>query len=160
MDAGTKARFWTKVDKKGPIVVKRLGRCWVWTAGRFRSGYGGFWLSGRSAKAHRAAYQLLVTRVPDDTCLLHRCDNRLCVRPSHMFLGTRADNNADASAKGRARCGTEERHGAAKLTRKKVVKLRAEYAVGDVTQHELAIKYGVGQVAIWKVIHRRTWAHV
>ena len=92
-------RFWEKVDTSG--------ECWEWVAARDRTGYGLFkWRHGddgmRNIVAHRASYMLLVGPIPGGMKVLHRCDNRPCVRPDHLFLGTQSDNMLDMSAKGRS----------------------------------------------------------
>jgi len=76
--------------------------CWEWIAGKFDSGYGAFQDEGKLVGAHRASYALYTTHIPEDLCVLHRCDNRSCVNPSHLFLGTRKDNHDDMVSKGRA----------------------------------------------------------
>lgn len=86
-------RFWAKVDKCGPIRKRALGRCWVWTAAVNHNGYGIFGASdGRSVKAHRWAYELLVGPIPKGKELHQRCRNPECVRPSHLKPVTHAEN--------------------------------------------------------------------
>lgn len=87
-------RFWPKVEK--------TNSCWVWTGALYRQGYGVFCLSSKrkSEKAHRVSW-LLSFGEPGKNCVLHKCDNRRCVRPDHLFLGDRAMNIADRDAKGR-----------------------------------------------------------
>lgn len=80
--------------------------CWLWTgyapAGGSRALYGEFdFKSGKRMLAHRAAYLLLKGEDPGRMCVCHTCDNPRCVRPDHLWLGTRAQNNADRDAKGR-----------------------------------------------------------
>ena len=92
-------RFWAKVDKNGPVPPHRpeLGQCWEWVAARSEKGYG---LFGRF-RAHRWLWAHLNGPIPDRTWVLHACDNPPCVGPSHLFLGTAADNTADMMRKGR-----------------------------------------------------------
>ena len=97
------SRFWSRVDKNGslPPHMPHLGPCWVWVGGTFSSGYGSFWLSGRSSHAHRVAWELTYGKIPDGLFVLHCCDRPLCVRPEHLFIGTHADNVRDRDEKGR-----------------------------------------------------------
>lgn len=91
-------RLWARVDKSGD--------CWVWAGGVNHGGYGVLRKPrGIATLCHRVAYVLTNGCVPDDICVLHRCDNRRCCNPSHLFLGTRGDNNRDRSAKGRTARG-------------------------------------------------------
>lgn len=91
-------KFWSRVTKGADPDA-----CWLWSG---RPGVGGYGRAsigrGRTMLAHRLAYELAVAPVPDGVCVLHRCDNRACVRPDHLFLGDRGDNARDMAAKGRA----------------------------------------------------------
>jgi hypothetical protein len=92
-------RFWAKA---------RIGDdCWEWQSGQNGNGYGCFGMDGKTFRAHRVAWLFTNGPIPKGegyhgTCVLHRCDNRLCVKPSHLFLGTPLDNVRDCMAKGRA----------------------------------------------------------
>lgn len=91
-------KFWPKVEKAEP------DGCWEWKANRDRGGYGRMTVAGTPRKidsAHRVAWQLTNGPIPDGLWVLHRCDNRGCVNPAHLFLGTRTDNVRDMMAKGR-----------------------------------------------------------
>lgn len=82
----------------------RSGECWVWTGSRLKSGgYGLFCEGGITHRAHRRSWELSHGEIPGGLFVLHRCDNPPCVRPSHLFLGTQADNNKDMTSKGRHR---------------------------------------------------------
>ncbi len=95
----TKAAWYlSKIDRHGP------SGCWLWTGPKSGNGYGAVSL-GRGTNgphgAHRIAYLLWVGLIPEGLQVLHHCDTPLCVRPSHLFLGTHADNMADKTRKGR-----------------------------------------------------------
>ena len=79
-------RFRGKVDKHGPIVVSKLGRCWVWTGSRGTGRYGQFRLSNprRLVYAHRFAYELAVGAIQGDLEVVHACRNHACVNPGHL----------------------------------------------------------------------------
>jgi len=88
-------RFEAHTDKSGPIPEGRpaLGRCWEWTAGRFRSGYGAFHPKhGETVIAHRYAYESLMGSIPRDLVVDHLCRNRGCVNPEHLELVTNQEN--------------------------------------------------------------------
>lgn len=94
-------RFWRKVNKDG--AMSRLGtKCWDWTAGRSYKGYGRFLLNGINRHAHQVAWELS-RGSREHLQVLHKCNNRICVNPNHLYLGTNRDNVDDRVAYGNNR---------------------------------------------------------
>ncbi|MCZ6868105.1 MAG: HNH endonuclease [Gammaproteobacteria bacterium] len=160
MDDKTLQRFWSKVDKDGPVPKHRPGPCWVWAAFCNEDGYGKFSLDGWPQYAHRVAWQIQRGGIPAGLCVLHHCDNRPCVRGSHLFLGTNPDNTADMVMKQRAARQRGETNGRSKLTEADVNTIRTRYASGGISQRKLAKDFGVSQALISVIVNRKNWAHV
>jgi len=97
-------RFWEKVNKEGPIPTHcpELGQCWLWTGGQDGRGRGSLWVyeENTKCKAPRVAWFIETGKWPNPMAL-HKCDNGLCVRFSHLFEGTQSDNMRDCAEKGR-----------------------------------------------------------
>lgn len=95
MNEEDQKRFWNKVDKSGD--------CWIWTSALSGKGYGDFMLNKRHHRAHRLSYELAHGPIQGGLFVLHRCDNKQCVNPEHLFLGTHRDNMDDLVQKNRAK---------------------------------------------------------
>jgi hypothetical protein len=167
-------RFWRKV-RKGE-------GCWEWTGARNSKGYGNVRIARRYRGAHRVSYELTRGPIPAGLLVCHSCDNPVCVRPDHLFLGTVKNNSDDMVRKGRQAKGEKigahlrglrngkytkpertprgERNGQAVLTAERVAEIRHRYAAGGVTQLQLAAEYGVNDRCISAVINHQTWKHV
>ncbi len=140
-------RFWRKVQK-----TRDPEACWPWLNGRSGSGYGVYTLRGKYFYAHRFAWELYHgLPVPYGKIVRHLCDNPLCCRPTHLAIGTHADNMADMVAHGRGR-----RH---VLSADQVRELRRLHAAGTPCR-ELKARYGISQKAVHFIIRRQVYAHL
>ncbi len=155
-------RFWSKIDKNGPIPVGRpeLGRCWIWTAGTC-GGYGHVHQDGKVRLSHRVAYELLKGPL-GKSLATHQCDNRLCCNPDHILPGTHASNAREMIARGRrnpAQVGAGI--GTSKLTDQAVSTIRNRFATEPATTRlSLANEYGVTSTLIGSILQGKCWKHL
>lgn len=138
--------------------------CWEWQRSCGSHGYGQFYLvRGKPLAAHRFSWQMTYGPIPAGLHVLHRCDNKRCVRPDHLFLGTARDNIRDCVAKGRHRphIARGEDSAVARLTDVAVDEIKATLITGT-RQHpgnakQLAAKFGVTVTRIYQVGKRGMW---
>lgn len=144
-------RFWSKVEKGGD------GECWAWLGAKTTQGYG--YLGNRrkpNALAHRLSYEMHYGPIPRGMCVCHRCDSPPCVNPAHLFLGTRADNNADCAKKGRQADRRGERNARAKLD-EEAVRLVWRLRGRGMTQQKIADRVGVTQSQVSRILIGKAW---
>lgn len=125
--------------------------CWLWSSGWDKDGYGT--LTG-SKRAHRVSWESVNGPIPKGFMICHKCDTPPCVNPSHMFLGTAADNSRDCVSKKRANNGAK--HHKAKLNDKQVIEILNDRRPAYV----IARDYGVSDVSICFIKLGRTWSNV
>lgn len=177
-------RFWEKVNKNGPIPshLPELGPCWEWTANLTpTTGYGMLLFDGKQQSSHRISWKIHHGSIPitensgpHGTCVLHKCDNRACVNPDHLFLGTAGDNNRDTATKGRHKNSPYEelvwiKHPEmvprgmashfAKLTDESVIEIRKQRQSGKRAKL-IAIDFGVCVETVYGILSGSTWKHV
>lgn len=143
------------VNKVAAILQSGLdpAECWIWQGATKGNGYG----HTSQGPAHRYAYRLAVGPTPLGLDVCHTCDNRACINPSHLFLGTRGENMADCkrkgrTTKGRSFCSGEQAPGA-KLKLADVAVIRASNAPSKI----LAAAFGVTNDNINRIRRNETW---
>lgn len=132
--------------------------CLEWTASTV-GGYGRLRVDGKNEYAHRVAWTIAYGEIPTSKCVLHRCDNRKCVRSDHLFVGTRGDNNADMVAKGRNSPARGKSNGRSKITDgivHRIFVLRSN----SWTLQAIADAVGLSNPNVDRILRRRRWRHV
>jgi len=148
-----KDRFWDKVIK--------TDSCWLWIGYIGKRGYGDFRINKKTYRAHRVSYVINIGPIPDNLCVLHKCDNRRCIRPDHLWLGTVLDNQKDMSQKKRGKNAymVGKRAGNIRLTEQQILAIREEFKQGQ-SKPFLAEKYKVVRQNIHRIITRKSWKHI
>lgn len=157
-------RFWSKVCISDG--------CWEWLAALDGRGYGKLLIGSRSdnsrryVQAHRISFEIMNGPIPTGAVVCHRCDNKRCVRPSHLFVGSQAENVRDCVQKGRHgsrvkphRVARGEANANAKLTAEIVRTMRAARLHG-MSVALLARAYDVSVPTVRAAISGKTWRHV
>ncbi len=181
MDLKRETLFWIKVEKQDG------DGCWEWTGAKGR-GYGLFHDGIRLVPAHRWLWEQTNGPIPKGKILCHHCDNRPCVRPDHLFMGTNKDNSEDMVRKGRQATGERNgkythpekrqfgddnpmrrhpeavsrgvKNGMALLDEDKVREMRRIYDAEHPKMADLGARFGVSYRVASHAVHRNTWKHV
>lgn len=146
--------FWTRCDRSSGV-----DSCWEWLSYISPQGYGQVGINKRVKAAHRVAYELTYGPIPEGLFVCHACDNRKCVNPAHLFLGTAADNARDMFVKNR------QSNGGRKLTPEEVRDIRIRYKRGrgriiHGNSRALAREFGVDQSVIQAVAQGKRYKHI
>lgn len=158
------AAFWLRA------AVGSSEQCWEWQGPWTERGYGRVWWYGITRKAYRVAWELVNGPIPSGAVIRHQCDNRGCVNPSHLLVGTQLDNIRDRVERRRSATGASsgvhtkpdsrargERSGAAKLKEADIHYIRQELARGR-SQLSIGRQFGLGHTTIWSIASGKTWA--
>ena len=147
--------------------VRKTDTCWIWLASRATTGYGQMFVAMKGKrsnivhKSHRIAWQIYVGPIPNGLQVLHNCDNRLCVKPDHLYLGTQQDNVNDMMKRGRnGYCRREgQQHPMAKLTDNQVGCIKHRLTIG-ISPKDLAKEFSVARSTIAEISRGATWRHI
>ncbi len=148
-------RFWSKVEIRGE------DECWPWKRRIGTVGYGQYTVKAPEGSnrttvpigAHVYAYEATKGAVPKGHEVCHSCDFRPCCNPKHLFAGTRADNLADMTRKGR-------RKGCIRLTEEQVIAIMARLLTGRESQSEIGRAFGVNASTVHYIWSGKTWTHL
>ena len=156
MNSDDKKRFF------GHVKVNLTNGCWEWTKSKNSDGYGQFVVcrNGQASNisAHRVSYSIHYGSIPKGMNVCHKCDNRICTNPDHLFLGTHQDNMDDKVSKGRQAKGVGAGRG--KLSAFEVKKIRELYDTGDYTQIQLGSRFGISRGMVYRIVNRKSWTNL
>lgn len=145
--------FWGRVSIGG------LDECWNWKGPPDKeTGYGKFMYDGRPRGAHRYAYKICKGEIPGGMLVCHRCDNRMCQNPVHLFAGTYADNNRDMFSKGRFRFIKPPSN--AKITENDVKLIRSMWKFRVVTAKMISERLNLPIRSVQHALEKGYWKHV
>lgn len=130
--------------------------CWLWSAGVDKNGYGKTAIDGWHMRAHRASFLIANGFLPPHLEVCHSCDTPACINPSHLWLGTNAQNQGDAAIKGR-RKGSKNKN--ARIVESDTIEIRARCDAGE--NPKIVCKdYGISWSQIYRIWRKEFWQHV
>ena len=135
------------------IIPEPMSGCHLWIGSLTSQGYGGISRKGKLLKAHRVVYEIECGPIPDGAMLCHHCDNRVCVNPDHLYVGTAQSNVDDMNRRGRNKSPKGAKHHAARLTAAQATEIF--YAAG--THESIGDRYGIHPMTVFRIKHGLRW---
>jgi hypothetical protein len=146
------------MDYLKQLISVNSDQCLEWPYSTNDSGYGLVWLNGMARKAHRVSWSLVNGEIPKGMMVCHKCDNRICVNPNHLFIGTAKDNAVDSFNKGRQVRGGEL-NGRAKLMNYQVIEIKRLLAAGERICN-ISRKFNIPDATIDNIKSGRAWGNL
>lgn len=152
---------------KHKYIVNNETQCWEWCGAMNPAGYGNVRYKDEYTSSHRLSYILHYGDIKNKLWVLHKCDNRKCVNPEHLFLGTAKDNTQDMIKKNRqpdfeTLCknrSSGEKNGRSKLTLEMVRKIRILCKEKTLSLPEIGRLFDITKNTIWAIKHNKIWKH-
>lgn len=154
LQSNSEETFWSKVLKSDN------DKCWEWQGKIKPNGYGMFAYKKKYWYVHRLAYILSIGEIPQNKQINHRCDNRKCCNPHHLYAGTHKENTQDMIQRNRINPPIGERNAFHKLTSSDVLYIREEAQTRNTTRRQLAKQFQVSLTTIQAIVKRRKWKHI
>lgn len=156
------------VDKSRILKNIKLKKdCWIWQGCKKKTGYGYMTIGSRTdgtrktITSHRASYMAFNGEIKNSLWVLHKCDVRECVNPSHLYLGTRKDNVTDMMKRGRSNHAKGERCGMSKLTYIDAINIRLDRINNKTPYRKIAINYGLkSHKTVMQICKGDLWKHL
>jgi HNH endonuclease len=131
--------------------------CWIYTGGWGSNGYGVIWHEGKQKSVHRVSFELYKGPVPPGLYVLHKCNNKPCFNPDHLYAGTAKQNTADMIEAGRFVDNSGERNGRAILSKREVGEIKFLIAEGQLSYREIGQIYGAAPNTVKTIASGRNW---
>jgi hypothetical protein len=151
-------RGYTSLSKAISKNSKKTGKCMEWTGAISSTGYGIFQFKNKIYSSRRAAYEVKNGKIPKGLFVCHRCGNKKCVNPKHLYAGTAKDNSNDEIEFGLIKKG--EKHPNHKLTNENIRNIRELYSKPIYGYGLLAKKFNVSRCTIARIIKKKSWKHI
>lgn len=141
-------------------VIENDEGCWGWKSFLNSTGSGMLGVVGSMISAYRLSYILHKGPIPQGLLVLHKCHNRICTRPDHLYLGTNKDNTRDMIEAGRNRFSKQHSLLCTKLNPEKVSIIKRLLREGELTQQVIANKFGVSRGTVQDIKRNKMWRNI